>query len=265
MESNLLKAQSHIWNHIFNFINSMSLKCVVDLGIPDIIHNYGKPMSLSKLISSLPIHPSKKPCIHRLMRIMTHYGFFSQQNVTDNELEIEYMLTDVSRLLLKDNPMSVTPFVQAMLDPVLTNPFHQLSTWLKNEDSSAFETTHGRLFWDYAAHDPIFNRLFNESMASDARLVSDLLIEKCREVFNGLESLVDVGGGTGTMAKALAKSFPQMECIVFDLPHVVHGLQGSDNLKYVGGDMFQEIPQTDAILLKLIDPPFRKVAYMVLT
>ncbi|XP_050907587.1 probable O-methyltransferase 3 isoform X1 [Lathyrus oleraceus] len=252
MESNLLKAQSHIWNHIFNFINSMSLKCVVDLGIPDIIHNYGKPMSLSKLISSLPIHPSKKPCIHRLMRIMTHYGFFSQQNVTDNELEIEYMLTDVSRLLLKDNPMSVTPFVQAMLDPVLTNPFHQLSTWLKNEDSSAFETTHGRLFWDYAAHDPIFNRLFNESMASDARLVSDLLIEKCREVFNGLESLVDVGGGTGTMAKALAKSFPQMECIVFDLPHVVHGLQGSDNLKYVGGDMFQEIPQTDAILLKWI-------------
>ncbi|CAL5189771.1 unnamed protein product [Lathyrus oleraceus] len=41
--SNLLKAQSHIWNHIFNFMNSMSLKCVVDLGIPDIIHNYGKP------------------------------------------------------------------------------------------------------------------------------------------------------------------------------------------------------------------------------
>ncbi|XP_058747962.1 probable O-methyltransferase 3 isoform X1 [Vicia villosa] len=250
--SNLLKAQSHIWNHIFNFINSMSLKCVVDLGIPDIIHNYGKPMSLSKLISSLPIHPSKQSDILRLMRITTHSGFFSQHNVTENELEIEYVLTDASRLLLKDNPMSVAPFVQAMLDPVLTNPFHQLSTWLKNEDSSAFETTHGRLFWDYAAHEPIFNRLFNESMASDAQLVSKLLIENYGEVFDGLESLVDVGGGTGTMAKALAKSFPQLECIVFDLPHVVKGLQGSDNLSYVGGDMFQEIPQTDAILLKWI-------------
>ncbi|CAI8585946.1 unnamed protein product [Vicia faba] len=96
IDSDLLKAQSHIWNHIFNFINSMSLKCVVDLGIPDIIHNYGQPMSLSKLISSLPIDPSKQPYIYRLMRIMTHSGFFSQQNVTDNELEIEYMLTDVS-------------------------------------------------------------------------------------------------------------------------------------------------------------------------
>ncbi|KAI5434987.1 hypothetical protein KIW84_021714 [Lathyrus oleraceus] len=139
-----------------------------------------------------------------------------------------------------------------MLSPIMTNPWHQMFIWLKNEDSSAFETTHGRYFWDYAAHDPIFNRLFNESMESDARLVSDLLIDKCKGVFHGLESLVDVAGGTGTMAKALAKSFPQMECIVFDLPHVVDGLQGSHNLSYVGGDMFQQIPQADAILLKWI-------------
>ncbi|XP_045831890.1 trans-resveratrol di-O-methyltransferase-like [Trifolium pratense] len=250
--SNLLKAQSHVWNHIFNFINSMSLKCVVDLGIPDIIHNYGKPMSLSKLISSLPIHPSKRPFIYRLMRIMTHSGFFSQQNVTANELEIEYMLTDASILLLKDNPMSVTPFVQAMLDPVLSNPWHQLSTWFKSDDPTPFKTAHGMLVWDYAAHEPNFNNLFNDAMASDARLVTSVVIEKCKGVFNGLESLVDVGGGTGTMAKALAKSFPKMECIVFDLPHVVDGFQGSENLKYVGGDMFKEIPPADAILLKWI-------------
>ncbi|CAI8585947.1 unnamed protein product [Vicia faba] len=148
--------------------------------------------------------------------------------------------------------MSVTPFVQAMLDPVLTNPFHQLSTWFKNEDPTTFETTHGRVLWDYTARDPKFNNLFNESMASDARFVTNLLLEKGREVFDKLESLVDVGGGTGTMAKALANSFPELECIVFDLPHVVDGLQGSDNLNYVGGNMFQEIPPADAILLKWI-------------
>ncbi|XP_058747967.1 probable O-methyltransferase 3 [Vicia villosa] len=250
--SNLLKAQSHIWNHIFNFINSMSLKCVVDLGIPDIIHNYGKPMSLSKLISSLPIHPSKQSDIPRLMRITTHSGFFSQHNVTENELEIEYVLTDASRLLLKDNPMNVTPFLQAMLHPIMTNPFHQLSTWLKNDDPTPFKTTHGITAWEYAASEPRYNKLMNDAMASDAQLVNTVVIEKCGEMFNGLESLVDVGGGTGTMARAFAKSFPQLECTVFDLPHVVDGLQGSDNLKYVGGDMFDKIPPTDAILLKWI-------------
>lgn len=53
------------------------------------------------------------------------------------------------------------------------------------------------------------------------------------------------------MAKALAKSFPQMDRTVFDLPHVVDGLQGVDNLNYVGGDMFERIPPADAILLKV--------------
>ncbi|GAU36253.1 hypothetical protein TSUD_214500 [Trifolium subterraneum] len=250
--SNLLKAQSHIWNHMYSFINSMSLKCVVELGIPDILHNYGKPMSLSKLITSLPIHPSKTCFIYRLMRIMTRSGFFSQQNVTENELEVEYMLTDASMLLLKDNPMSTTPYVCAMLNPIMMNPWHQLSTWLKNDDSTAFETTHKMLLWDYAARDSKFNNLFNKSMACDVELVSDSLIEKCREVFNGLESLVDVGGGLGAMAKTLAKSFSQTEFTVFDLPHVVAGLQGSEKVKYVGGDMFKEIPPTNAILLKWI-------------
>ncbi|KAL2975852.1 hypothetical protein AAZX31_14G185800 [Glycine max] len=93
----LLRAQTHIWNHIFSFINSMVLKCVVDLGIPDIIHNYGQPMPLSNLIASLPIHPSKTCFVHRLMRIMIHSGFFSQQNHDlENELEAKYVLTDAS-------------------------------------------------------------------------------------------------------------------------------------------------------------------------
>ncbi|KAK7300846.1 hypothetical protein RJT34_11697 [Clitoria ternatea] len=248
----LLKAQTHIWNHIFNFINSMSLKCAVELGIPDIIHNYGQPMPLSNLIASLPIHPSKTHCIFRLMRILIHSGFFSQHNVTQNQLEIEYVLTDASMLLLKNNPLSVTPFLHAMLDPILINPWNQFSTWFQNGDSTPFETVHGMLFWDYAGREPTLNHSFNDAMASDARLVTSLVIEKCKGVFNGLESLVDVGGGTGTLAKAIAKSFPQLECIVFDLPHVVDGLQGTDNLKYVAGDMFKEIPSADAIVLKWI-------------
>lgn len=247
----LLQAQSHIWNHIFSFIKSMSLKCVVDLGIPDIIYNYGQPMPLSKLIVSLPIHPSKTCCIHRLMRIMIHSGFFSQQNVTENELEVEYMLTDTSILLLKNHPFNATPFLRAVLDPVLLNPWHHLSTWLKNDDPTSFKMEHGMLIWDYAQFDPKFNNLFNDAMESDTRLITSVVIEKCKGVFNGLGSLVDVGGGIGTMAKTIAKSFPHMECIVFDLPHVVVGLHGSENLKYVGGDMFKGIPPGDAILLKV--------------
>ncbi|KAF2283289.1 hypothetical protein GH714_043660 [Hevea brasiliensis] len=199
-DAELLQAQAHVWNHIFNFINSMSLKCAIQLGIPDVIHNHGKPITLSQLISSLPVHPAKARSIPRLMRLLVHSGFFAQAKISeDDDQEEAYVLTSASQLLLKDNPLSVTPFLMTMLDPILTRPWHY-----------------------------------------------------CEGAFEGLKSLVDVGGGTGTVAKAIAKAFPQLDCIVFDLPHVVAGLQGTDNLKYVGGNLFEEIPPSDAILLKWI-------------
>ncbi|KAL1079635.1 hypothetical protein V6Z11_D10G235200 [Gossypium hirsutum] len=249
----LLQAQAHVWNHIFNFINSMSLKCAIDLGIPDIIQNHGKPMTITELVAALPmLNPTKACNIYRLMRILVHSGFFAQRNLCNDAQEDGYVLTNASRLLLKDNPLSVTPFLKAMLDPILTEPWHCLGTWFKNNDHTPFDTTHGKTFWDYAGHDQKLNSLFNEGMASDARLVNSILIDKCKKVFEGLNSLVDVGGGTGTLSKAIVDAFPHLECIVLDLPHVVANLQDSGNLKYVAGDMFKEIPASDAILLKWI-------------
>lgn len=78
-----------------------------------------------------------------------------------------------------------------------------------------------------------------------------MVIDECKGVFDGLESLVDVGGGTGTVAKAIAGAFPDMECTVLDQPHVVASLQGTNNLKFVGGDMFESVPPANAILLKV--------------
>ncbi|KGN43513.2 hypothetical protein Csa_020387 [Cucumis sativus] len=90
-------------------------------------------------------------------------------------------------------------------------------------------------------------------MASDARLVNSVLLGKHKSVFEGVKSLVDVGGGTGTMAKAISQAFPQMECTVFDLPQVVAHLRGDQpNLNYVEGDMFKRIPPADVLLLKWI-------------
>ncbi|XP_050205280.1 trans-resveratrol di-O-methyltransferase-like [Mercurialis annua] len=256
--TNLIQAQAHIWNHIFNFINSMSLKSAIQLGIPDAIHNHGKPISLSHLIASLQIHPTKSRCIARLMRILIHSGFFASEKlneldrVNDEKEEEGYVLTNASRLLLKDNPLSVSPFLLAMLDPILTDPWHFMSTWFQNDDATPFDTCHGKTFWEYGGHEPKLANFFNEGMASDARLVTRILINECKEVFEGLKSLVDVGGGTGTMAISIAKAFPHIDCIVFDLPHIVAGFQDFDNLKYVGGDMFHAIPQADAVLLKWI-------------
>ncbi|PSS14478.1 Trans-resveratrol di-O-methyltransferase [Actinidia chinensis var. chinensis] len=140
-----------------------------------------------------------------------------------------------------------------MLDPTLTKPWHFVSEWFKNHDPTPFDTAHGRPLWDYAGHEPRMNHFFNEAMASDSRLVTSVLVKDCKAIFEGLNSLVDVGGGTGTVAKAIAEAFPNLECTVLDLPHVVADLQGScKNLTYVGGDMLEVIPSADAVLLKWI-------------
>ncbi|KAK4377995.1 hypothetical protein RND71_004291 [Anisodus tanguticus] len=79
-----------------------------------------------------------------------------------------------------------------------------------------------------------------------------LIGDEFKDVFKGLASLVDVGGGTGTVAMAIAKNLPDMKCIVLDLPPVVANLQGSGNLEFVAGDMFEKIPLANAVLLKSI-------------
>ncbi|XP_034701359.1 trans-resveratrol di-O-methyltransferase-like [Vitis riparia] len=248
----LLQAQAHVWNHTMNFVNSMALKCAVRLGIPDAINNHGQPITLSELVTALSINPIKAPCLHRLMRVLVHSGFFAQQQADHNEQEQLYSLTYASRFLLKDEPTSGAPLLLVQVDPHLTNPCHFLSDWFRNSDPTPFVTAYGKPFWDYAAHEPKFNNFFNEAMASDSQLIASVVVGECKEVFRGLSSLIDVGGGTGTMAKVIAKAFPHLKCTVFDQPHVVANLQGGENLEFVGGDIFEAIPPADAILLKSI-------------
>lgn len=214
-------------------------------------------MSLSELINALPINKEKSHCISRLMRILVHSGFFLKlkipgSNEEDNDKEEDgYSLTPSSRLLLKDEALTVRPFLLAMLDPTLVTPWHHVSEWLTNENLTPFDTAHGRTFWDYAGHEPTLNRFFNDCMASDARLVTNVVMNECRGAFEGLNSFVDVGGGTGTVAKAIADAFPLMNCVNFDLPHVVAGLDGSKNLTHVAGDMFVAVPLADVAFLKV--------------
>ncbi|KAL0413856.1 UNVERIFIED_CONTAM: 8-hydroxyquercetin 8-O-methyltransferase [Sesamum radiatum] len=69
--SERLEAQAHIWNQVFNYINSMSLKFATELGIPDFIHKHGGPITLPELVDVLPsIDKSKADCMYRLMRVL---------------------------------------------------------------------------------------------------------------------------------------------------------------------------------------------------
>lgn len=53
--------------------------------------------------------------------------------------------------------------------------------------------------------------------------------------------------------------FPELNCIVLDLPHVIVGLEfNNKHLSFVRGDMFKAIPPADAVLVKIKIILFRK-------
>ncbi|CAN1797053.1 Trans-resveratrol di-O-methyltransferase [Linum perenne] len=247
--SELLEAQSHVWHQTFNFVTSMSLKCAVQLGIPEAVNsNGGRPITLPDLVTALKIPPTKAPNLRRLIRVLVHSGFLSDCGGET------YSLTAAGRYLVRDKPINGGTFVVMVLDPVLVRTYHDMSTWFlsEKEDPTPFHAANGKHVWEYMGDEPKMNDVFNEAMATDSCLVGELVVKEGKSVFEGVGSLVDVAGGTGTMAKAIATSFPEIDCTVMDLPHVVSGLEGSRNLKFVAGDMFESIPAADAVLLKWI-------------
>lgn len=49
----LFDDQAHLYNLTFNYVNSMAVKCAMELGMADKIHSHGRPITLSDLASAL--------------------------------------------------------------------------------------------------------------------------------------------------------------------------------------------------------------------
>ncbi|XVF25729.1 hypothetical protein REPUB_Repub13aG0238800 [Reevesia pubescens] len=194
----------------------MSLKCAVQLGIPDIVHNHGEPITISELVSALNIDPTKSSCIYRLMRMLVHSGFFAKTKVDKDQEKEAYVLTPFSQILLKDKMSCSSPIVVAMLRPVLMTSWQFFGDSLQGTKERPFEIANGKPIWDYMNQDPEFKNHFHATMECDSQMMN-LVIKD-----------------------------------LFDFPHVVANLSASGNLNFVGGDLFQHIPSADAILMKLV-------------
>ncbi|XP_073099780.1 pluviatolide O-methyltransferase-like [Elaeis guineensis] len=249
----LLQAQTHVGHHIRGSLISMFLKCAVELGIPDAIHAHGQPLPLSRLVSTLPIPQSKAPSLRRLLRLLAHTGFFTIHPDHDSSGEDVYSLTPSSQLLVRSCPTSLASYVIGFLDSRMLSPLQLLSAWYRSEQSATVaEMARGMPVWEWARANPDFNVLFNEATASDTSVVAKVVVTDCKAAFHGLRSLVDVGGGNGMFARAIAEAFPHIKCTVYDLPHVVATIPKSSAVEAIGGDMFEHIPSADAVFLKLI-------------
>ncbi|XP_039689920.1 isoflavone 4'-O-methyltransferase isoform X2 [Medicago truncatula] len=250
-ETQLYHAQIHLYKHVYSFISSMALKSAVELGIVDAIHKHGKPMTVPELASSLKLHPSKVSVLYRFLRLLTHDGFFAKTTVKE---ETAYALTPPSKLLINGESTCFAPLVKGILHPCSLDMWHSSKKWFSEEkDLALYESAMGETFFNFLNKDSESDKLglFQGAMAADSQMFK-LALKDCSHVFEGLESLVDVAGGTGVVSKLIHEEFPHIKCTVLDQPQVVANLSGTQNLNFVGGDMFKSIPPADAVLLKWV-------------
>ncbi|KAK1381465.1 O-methyltransferase OMT3 [Heracleum sosnowskyi] len=134
----------------------------------------------------------------------------------------------------------------------MTASWNFLSARVFDENMSPFTCAHGMDAWKYAAEKPDFRKLIDEAMGSDTRITVTAVVDGCPEVFNGLSSVVNVGGGNGTAVGILVERCPWICGINFDLPEVVSVARECQGIEHVGGDMFTSVPKANAALLKWI-------------
>jgi len=96
--------------------------------------------------------------------------------------------------------LCLSPIVECFLDPTFSTSWHHLKKWIYEDDLTLFGISLGSHLWDFVNKSPEHNKSFNETMASDSQMMN-LVLRDCNWVLEGLESIVDVGGGTGITVK----------------------------------------------------------------
>jgi hypothetical protein len=254
-EEEELQGQAEAWKCTFAFAESLAVKCVILLGIPDMIAREGSraTLSLNEIVARLPRDSPDASCLFRIMRFLVAKGVFRRcvvKSVEDGACETRYGLTPASKWLVKERELSMVPMLLMQNDERTLAPWHRFNECVL-DGGIAFERANGAEIWSYASAYPDFNHLFNNAMACNARIVMKALLSKYQG-FHALNSFVDVGGGTGTAVAEIVRAYPSIKGINYDLPHVVATAPHIPGVEHVGGDMFETVPTGDAIFMKWI-------------
>ena len=89
-----------------------------------------------------------------------------------------------------------------------------------NPDIDVFKKVHGITKYEYFGKDPHINRVFNQSMTDTCATQMKRILE-IYTGYEGISTLVDVGGGNGQCLKMIISKYPSIKAINFDLPQVI--------------------------------------------
>jgi hypothetical protein len=190
---------------------------------------------------------SDAPSLFRLMRALASVGVFSR--VCGNS----FALSRLAESLRTDTPASLRAMVITIGKIHYTacgNLLHSVQT-----GSPAFNNMFGTSLFACLQQNATAADAFNQGMT----IVSSMLAYAILTAYNfvGISSIVDVGGGEGTLLRKILDLNPEMVGAVLDMPVTIETVNQKLNGKtrggrcaYIAGDFFDSVPVgADAYLL----------------
>ncbi|MCA9711409.1 MAG: methyltransferase domain-containing protein, partial [Myxococcales bacterium] len=210
---------------------TQALCAAAELGLAEAL---AEPADLEALARAVHCEPGS---LLRLLRVLVGEGALVEQP------DGRYALTPMGAQLRAD---ALGPLARFVGSPSQWTPWTELTHAVRT-GQSAFERVHGQPLFDYLAAHPQEARLYDEAVdaftSQQARALAAL------PVLDGVQTLVDVGGGRGTLLAELLRQRPALRGVLFDRPHVVAAARARfeaqalhERCTFVAGDFFESVP-----------------------
>ncbi|KAJ8899953.1 hypothetical protein K2173_019658 [Erythroxylum novogranatense] len=234
----------------------MSLQAIVRLNVADAIWQGGvnSPLSASEILSAVdPTGRGDPENLQRILRMLTSYGVFSEHiDHFDNSSVRKYSLTDVGKTLVSDaDGLSYAPYVLQHHQDALMRAWPMVHEAVMDSTTEPFVKANGEPAYLYYGKQAEMNGLMQKAMAGVSVPFMKAFLDGY-DGFEGVERLVDVGGSAGDCLRMIVQKYPKIQGINFDLPEVVARAPKIPGVTHTGGNMFEAIPDADAIFMKWI-------------
>ena len=240
--SHELPPPARMLNLTIGFYVSQALHVAAKLGIADLLKGGSKDSQ--ELASVTGTHA---PSLYRLLRALASVGVFSEDAAG------KFSSTPLGAMLETGKMREFAVFMgEAWHWRVWEEALYSIET-----GKPAFEKVYGMPGWEWFSKNPGPAGTFDAAMTSFTQSIIPAVVSGYD--FSGIRTLVDVGGGHGSLLCAILKANPILSGIVVDQSHVVEGAKkriASEGLgsraEAAGGDFFKSVPPADAYIMKHI-------------
>jgi O-methyltransferase domain len=225
-----LQPEDRLWNLMRGALGTRALAIVADLGVARALA--GGPRRVEHLARELDADPD---ALRRLLRALASEGVFAEQE------RGVFRNSEASELLQGGWGDFAHLFGGAWLTAVGA---------LGPSGRPSFPGVYGSDYWSWLAENAderaAFDRAMEQGLASRVDRLAAL-------DWRSDETVVDVGGGNGSLLAGLLDRFPGLRGIVFDLPETSRDeATFGDRCTFVAGSFFERVPEGDVYVLSTI-------------